>query len=359
MMSTAFGPDAQPYPSLRTVRESHSLDDDIFIIGREKAMARRLVTVFGGSGFIGRHLVRRLAADGCVVRVAVRHREDAHILQPMGDVGQIIPFAADVTRDDSVAAAVSDAFAVVNLVGILFEKGGQTFQKLHAEAPGRIAAAAMAAGVERLVQMSALGADAASPSDYARTKAAGERAARAAFPQAVIVRPSVVFGPEDDFFNRFARLAVLSPILPVITGDGPRLTGARIDWFGSGGPRFQPVYVGDVAEALRKAVADPTQAGKTFELGGPKIYSLKEIMDLMLAETGRRRLLVPLPFGLAHLQALFLQLGSKPMLTPDQVRLMRRDNVVSGTQPGFDALGIAPTAAEAILPTYLSRYRRA
>ncbi|MDA8231992.1 MAG: complex I NDUFA9 subunit family protein [Magnetospirillum sp.] len=325
-------------------------------------MDRRLVTVFGGSGFIGRHLVRRLAAEGWVIRVAVRDPVAAEFLRPMGDVGQIVPVRADITDEAVVQAAVHGAEAVVNLVGILHARGRQSFERIHHRGAATIAAAAKAAGVHRLVHVSALGADRASASAYARSKAAGEDAVMAAFPGATILRPSVVFGPEDDFFNRFARLAALSPVLPVYT-DGafhPRLEhgGLGIDLFGTGGPVFQPVWVGDVASAIVKAIDDPACAGRIFELGGPRRYSLKEIFELILRDTGRHNLLVPMPFWVAAMQAALLQFLPKPPLTPDQVRLLRIDNVVRGGKPGLADLGIAPTAAEAILPTYLGRYRK-
>ncbi len=324
-------------------------------------MDRRLVTVFGGSGFIGRHLVRRLAADGWVVRVAVRDPVAAEFLKPMGDVGQVVPVRADITDPALVRAAVHGAHAVVNLVGILFERGRRSFDGIHRQGAATVAAAAKAAGVARLVHLSALGADKASASAYARSKAAGEEAVSAAFPGATILRPSVVFGPEDDFVNRFARLAVLSPVLPVYTTGAYRLTcgpgGPSLDLFGPGGPVFQPVWVGDVAAAIVKAIGEPAAVGRVYELGGAQRYSLKEILELILAETGRHNLLVPLPFWVAGLQAAFLGLLPRPPLTRDQVRLLRSDNVVRGGKPGLADLGITPTAAAAILPTYLGRYR--
>lgn len=325
-------------------------------------MARRLVTVFGGSGFIGRHLVKRLAADGWVVRVGVRIPEAGAFLRPMGDVGQINPIRADITDEASVRAAVAGADAVVNLVGILYERGSSTFDRLHRQGAANVAAAAKAAGVAQLVHMSALGADKESPAAYARSKAAGEEAVMAAFPGASIFRPSVVFGPEDDFFNRFANLSSLSPFLPVITDDGLKPkhseTGWELDLYGSGGPIFQPVYVGDVAEAMRKVLADPHLTGRIYELGGPRRYSMKEIMELVLLATDRRRLLLPIPMWVARIQAKVLQYMPKPMLTPDQVALMQVDNVVRGGKPGLSELGIQPAAAEAIIPSYLGRHAR-
>ena len=322
---------------------------------------RRVVTVFGGSGFIGRQVVRRLAQQGWTVRAAVRDPVRAGFLKPMGDPGQVNPVRADVTDPASVRAVMAGADAVVNLVGILFEKGRASFDAIHRQGAANVAQAAKDAGIATLVHMSALGADKASPSDYARTKALGEEAVQAAFPNATIFRPSVVFGPNDDFFNRFARLARLSPVLPVFTGDGfkPVRTeaGYGLDLFGSGGPTFQPVYVGDVAEAIVKAVDDASLRGKVFELGGPRRYTLKEILELVNRATGRTRLLVPLPFAVASVQAFFLKFLPKPALTPDQVKLLKIDNVVRGGKPGLADLGITPVAAEAIVPTYLHRYQ--
>ncbi len=307
----------------------------------------RVVTVFGGSGFVGRTLIERLAKTGAVIRVPVRNPERAKILKPMGDVGQITPFGIDIGSDDAVAAAVAEADAVVNLIGILYERGASRFALVHGEAPGRMARAARQAGARRFVQVSAIGADPESPSAYARSKAAGEAAVRVALPSAVILRPSIVFGPEDDFFNRFAALAQLMPALPLI---------------GGGHTRFQPVYVGDVADAIMVALDAaspnaPATDGRTYELGGPRTYSFKDLMALMLAEIHRRRLLIPLPFALASLQALILELLPVPPLTRDQVALLKRDNVVGAGALTLRDLGIAPTALEPILPTYLDRFR--
>lgn len=322
---------------------------------------RRVVTVFGGSGFIGRQVVKRLAAQGWIVRAAVRDPVGAGFLKPMGEPGQVNPVAANVADMASVRAAVAGADAVINLVGILFEKGRARFDTIHHQGAANVAQAARDAGVARLVHMSALGVDKNSASAYARSKAQGEEAVQAAFPGATIIRPSVVFGPDDDFFNRFAKLARVSPVLPVFTGDGfkPIHTenGYGMDWFGSGGPTFQPVYVGDVAEAIVRALSEPKAAGKVYELGGPRRYTLKEVLELILAVTGRKVPLAPLPFGVAKLQAAFLQFLPKPPLTPDQVKLLRVDNVVRGGKPGLAELGITPIAAEAVLPTYLHRYQ--
>ena len=305
-------------------------------------MADRVVTVFGGSGFIGRHLIGRLARQGWIVRVAVRRPSRADFLKPMGDVGQITPIRAPIQDRIAVEAAVAGADAAINLVGILYQRGPQTFAAVHDRGAQTVAAAAAAAGVGRLVQVSALGADRHGTADYARSKGAGEDAVRTAYPGAVILRPSVAFGPEDDFFNRFAAIARISPVLPLI---------------GGGGTRFQPVYVGDVADAITKTVVDPDCAGRTYELGGPRVYSFKELMELLLRQIHRRRLLVPWPFAMAEMQAIFFELLPVPPLTRDQVRLLRQDNVVADGALTLADLGIAATAAEVILPTYLDRYR--
>jgi NADH dehydrogenase len=327
-------------------------------------MRRDVVTVFGGSGFLGRHVVLRLCREGATVRVAGRDPEKALFLKPLGDVGQVVPWRADITDAASVERALAGANAAVNLVGILFERGRRTFARVHADGAGNVARAAAATGAKRLVHVSALGADAHSESDYARSKAEGEAQVRAAFPKAAILRPGVVFGPEDDFFNRFAALARFSPVLPVI--GAPTFPSFRrsegslpfaLDFFGAGGPKMQPVFVGDVADAAVAGLKRSDAAGRTFELAGPRAYSFKEIMSLTLAAAGRRRLLVPLPFWLAEIEATILQWLPKPLLTPDQVRLLKTDNVASGRLPGLAALGVEPTPAEAVIPGYLARYR--
>ncbi|MSP47792.1 MAG: complex I NDUFA9 subunit family protein [Alphaproteobacteria bacterium] len=302
----------------------------------------RLATIFGGSGFIGRYVVRQLARDGWRINVAVRDAERAKFLKPMGDVGQVTPMAVSLRDKDAVAGAVAGADAVVNLVGILYESGRQSFEAIHHQGAGTVAEAAAGAGAGRLVHVSALGADPASPALYARTKAAGEAAVRAAFPGATIFRPSLVFGPEDGFFNRFAGLARVMPALPL---------------FGGGKTRFQPVYVGDVAEAVLRALADPKTAGATYELGGPTIYTFRQLIELMLKEIKRKRCLVSIPFPIARLQARFLQILPAPPLTVDQVRLLERDNIVAPGVPGLPELGIKPTPVESVIPSYLDRFR--
>jgi uncharacterized protein YbjT (DUF2867 family) len=305
-----------------------------------------LVTVFGGSGFLGRHVVRALARRDYRIRVAVRRPDLAGHLQPLGRVGQIHAVQANVRYPDSVSAAARQAEAVVNLVGILYERGARTFQAVHVEGANAVAQAAAAEGA-RMIHVSAIGADANSPAQYARTKAAGEAAVLAAVPGAAIFRPSIMFGPEDDFFNRFAAMARLSPVLPLV---------------GGGHTRFQPVFVGDVADAIAQAVDGQAAGGAPYELGGPEVKTFRELMQFVLATTGRRRLLVPLPFPLASLQATFLQFLPKPLLTPDQVKLLRADNIVSEQaqreRRTLAAFGIEPTTIEAIVPTYLWRFRK-
>jgi len=300
-------------------------------------------TVFGGSGFVGRYLVKRLAAEGWVIRVAVRDPVAAAFLKPAGNVGQIVPMRCNVLEDDSVAAAVAGADVVVNLVGILYEFGRQRFDAVQAEAPARIGRAAAAAGAARYIHVSAIGADPASPAHYARSKAAGEAGARSAFSGATIIRPSIVIGPEDGFFNRFARLAQMTPCVPLI---------------GGGRTRFQPVYVGDLADGMMAAIKDESTAGRTYELGGPRVYSFRELMELMLKVIARKNHLMTVPFGLAEMLAMVTQLAPVPPLTRDQVLLLEHgDNVVSPGALGFADLGITPQAIEAILPTYLDIYR--
>ncbi len=317
---------------------------------------RRLVTVFGGSGFIGRHLVQRLAATGAVVRIAIRYREDAHFLKTMGDVGQITTMEADIADPEEIRRAVDGADWVINLVGIFFPRGRHTFENLHAKAPGIIAKCAKDAGCKRFVHISALGVREDAESAYAVSKAQGEKEVMEAFPDATIVRPSVVFGPEDNFFNMFARLSVFNPFLPVIDKDAWSFGGKGI--YGSGGPKFQPVYVGDVADAIMEALKGDDHGGKIYELGGPHVYSMRQIMELTLEIIRRKRWLLPVTFGMARFQAAVMSILPRPLLTKDQVLMMQSDNVLSGEYPGFKELGIEPTTAETIVPTYLARFRK-
>ncbi len=305
-------------------------------------MTPRLVTVFGGSGFLGRNFVRLMAKTGAPIRVAVRDPNAAGFLRPMGDVGQISLVQANLRVPETVAAACAGADIVVNLVGILAERGRQNFRTIHEAGARTVAEAAKAAGAKQLIHVSALGASPQAPSRYARSKAAGEAAVRQVFPGATILRPSVVFGPDDNFFNQFATLASYLPALPLI---------------GGGKTKIQPVYVGDVATAMMQVINLPGTSGKTYDLGGPHAYTWREIMQLVCRKTSRNRCLIPIPYSLAMLQAFFLELLPLPPLTRDQVRLLKSDNVLTGENPGLDALGISPTGVEVIIPSYLYRFR--
>jgi len=306
-------------------------------------MRNRRTAVLGGSGFIGRYIVKRLAARGEVVAVGCRNAEAAKFLKPMGDVGQIVPLNVAIGDETLLPAFLAGNDALVNCVGILRDSRSQTFELLHHTGPAQLARFAREAGVERFVHISAIGADSRSSSAYARTKAAGEQAVRDAFPTVTILRPSVVFGPEDQFFNRFAAMAMISPVLPLI---------------GGGETRFQPVYVGDVADAVVGCLEDPATVGRVYELGGPKVYTFREIIELLLSEIRRKRWLIDLPFGLAAFQARLMSILPNPPLTLDQVELLKSDNIVSSGAMNLASLGIAPTPAEVILPTYLDRFRR-
>jgi uncharacterized protein YbjT (DUF2867 family) len=315
-----------------------------------KSKPETLITVFGGSGFLGRHVVRALAYRGYRVRVAVRRPELAGFLRPMGRVGQIHAVQANLRYPGSVAAAMRDADIAVNLVGLLFERGNQRFDAVMAAGAEAVARAASTAGAP-LIHTSAIGADANSPSHYARAKAAGEQLVMAAQSDSVIMRPSIVFGPEDDFFNRFASLARLVPALPLV---------------GGGQTRMQPVFAGDVGEAVATladtVVGEDFKSGKIYELGGPDVRTFKELMQFVLATIGRRPLLVPVPFAVMKLQAMVLQFLPKPPITPDQVEMLKHDNVVSddAKRDGrtLEGLGIAPETMAAIVPDYLWRFRK-
>jgi uncharacterized protein YbjT (DUF2867 family) len=311
-----------------------------------KSNFETLVTVFGGSGFLGRHVVRALANRNYRIRVAVRRPELTGYLQPLGRVGQIHAVQANLRFPQSIETAVRDADVVINLVGILFERGRQCFDAVQAEGAGAVAQAAHTVGA-RLIHVSAIGADENSASDYARSKAVGEQLVLAAQPQAIIARPSIVFGPEDDFFNRFAALACLSPALPLP---------------GGGHTRFQPVFAGDVAAAIAKAVDGEAKPGRVYELGGPDVLTFKELMEFTLTTIGRRRLLLPIPFAVMKLQAAFLQFLPKPPLTPDQLELLKSDNIVSAAarEQGrtLEGLGIIPNSVASVVPDYLWRFRK-
>lgn len=308
-----------------------------------------LVTVFGGSGFVGRHAVRALAKSGCRVRAAVRRPDLAGHLQPMGAVGQIHAVQANLRYPGSVKAACAGADVVINLVGVLSPSGKQSFDAVHAAGARAVAKAAREAGVKRLIHVSAIGADRKSTASYARSKAEGEAGVLEEFPDAVILRPSIVFGPEDEFFNRFAAMARVSPLLPLI---------------GGGKSRFQPVFVGDLATAIAAVAAGAGKSGQVYEIGGPEVLSFRQLLDKTQAWTDRRRGYLRLPFWLAKLQAMAtapLPNSLRP-ITVDQVRLLQTDNVVSeaAKKDGrtLEGLGIkAPHAAGSIVPAYLERFR--
>ena len=308
----------------------------------------KLVTIFGGSGFVGRYIARRMAKEGWRVRVAVRRPNEALFVRPYGTPGQVEPLACNIRDDASVRAMIHGADVVVNCVGILNRSGKNTFDAVQAEGAGRIARIATEAGVAQLVHVSAIGADAQSDSDYARSKAEGEAAVLAAFPSAVILRPSIIFGTEDGFFNRFAGMTRMGPILPVV--------GA--------GTRFQPVHVDDVARAAVKGVLGQAAPG-IYELGGPDVDTFRGLMGRMLKVVQRRRAVINVPFFMARImgfgfdmaQAVTLGLIENKMITRDQVRNLARDNVVAPGARGFADLGISPTSMEAVLPEYLWRFR--
>jgi len=306
-------------------------------------MRYRRIVVIGASGFVGRYVVKHLAAEGAVIAAVSRTASSAGFLRPMGDVGQIALIDANIADRDRLAPLLKGAEGVVYAAGILFQRGAQRFRTLHETGPAGLAALAAAAGVRRFVHISALGADPASPALYSRSKAAGEAAVRAAFPAATILRPSLIFGPEDAFFNRFAGIARISPVLPLI---------------GGGRTRFAPVYVGDVAAAVAAALDREDAPGRTYELGGPGVETLRVLFEMILRGINRRRLLLPVPFGLAMVLALFNELLPRPPLTRDQVRMLQRDSIPEAGAPGLVELGVEATALELILPTYLDRYRR-
>lgn len=316
-------------------------------MANEGRLRGKLVTVFGGSGFVGRHVVRALAKRGWRVRVAVRRPDLAGHTQPMGVVGQVVPVQANVRYPESIRRALAGADAVVNLVAILSESGKQTFDAVHIAGAEAIAKACAEEGIGTLVHMSAIGADPESGSVQARSRAAGEAVAQQHMPGAIIMRPSIIFGPEDSFFNRFAGMARFLPVLPVI-GDGETL--------------FQPVFVGDVAQAVVKAVEGELRPGRVYELGGPEQKSFRALMQYVLDVTGRKRLIAALPVPLARIQATVLELLPGKLLTNDQITSLQSDNVVSQAAINegrtLEAMGIRPTAMEAVVPGYLWRFRR-
>lgn len=308
-------------------------------------MHGRIITIVGGTGFLGQYVVRELAKAGYRLRIISRDPQGAMLLKTAGDLGQITLTYGDLRKPETIAPQLAGSFAVINLSGILFEKWGQKFTQLHALGPEKLAQAAYAQGVERFIHISALGVDKATDSLYARSKLQGERAVQAAFPRATILRPSVVFGPEDNFLNLFARMMMIAPVLPLLIGGGHT--------------KFQPVFAGDVARAVASALEKDEALGVVYELGGPEVFSFRQILEYIRTQTGRATRLVSLPFGAASFFAAFAELSPfRPLLTRDQVKLLQYDNVVSTRQSGLYDLGVAPTALEVIAPDYLARYRK-
>jgi len=302
------------------------------------------ITVIGGSGFIGRTLIQKLAKKGAIIRAGVRSVHSARFLRPMGEIGQVTPEYAHVTKPETLNVLCHNADVVINLVGILFEKGKNTFDAIHAVGAQNVAQAALNANVPQFIHVSALGADESSASKYARSKAKGEQNVKGLIPAANIIRPSVVFGPHDDFFNRFAQLASVSPALPL---------------FGGGENKMQPVYVGDVVDSILKLIENPHIQGQTYELGGPRQYTFRELMELTLHHINQQRCLLSLPYGVGTMIGTVGQILPTPPITPDQIKLLKKDNIVTGSLPGLNDLGIPPTSVESILPTYLSQYEKA
>jgi len=302
---------------------------------------KKQACIFGGSGFIGRQIVRELARAGYTIKVASRAAETAYFLRTAGNVGQIVPMTCNYNDDADLRAAVAGCSLVVNCVGILFEKRKGAFTRIHTELPRAIAKACVLENVDRLIHISAMACD-ETHSKYGKSKRNGELAVLENFPGATILRPSVVFGAEDNFFNMFAKLSVIVPFLPLI---------------GGGATKFQPVYVGDIAAAVLKCAADPSTAGKIYDLGGPETLTFREIYERLFTHTGRKRTLLPMPWGLAKIQGTVMGLLPSPPLTADQVESLKTDNIASGDLPGFKDLGIVPTSMDVILPTYLARYR--
>ena len=306
----------------------------------------RLATIFGASGFVGTQVTQALAKSGFRVRAAVRRPDLAGQLRPLGDVGQIVPVQANVRNEESVARAVRGADVVINLVAIGYQRGNQRFQTVNIDGAAYVAQAAKAAGAKTLVHMSIIGADLGSESAFARSRAEGEGAVKEAFPEAIIVRPSLIFGPDDSFFNTMASLARFFPVMPLIGGKS----------------KFQPVYVRDVAQLFEMAALGQVRAGRTYELGGPEVVTQKELLQLILRETMRSNFLLPTPKGLANLMALPMGLLPTPLLTSDQVELLQHDNVVSDAavreRRTLDGVGITQTPMAEVLPTYLWRFRR-
>jgi len=325
-------------------------------------MGRRIATVFGGSGFLGRHLVKRLAGQGYTVRACVRDVESGMHLKPYGNPGQIILSACNVRNPDMVAKAVVGSDVVFNLVGILSTWGKQTFSAVHVQGAENVARACSDAGIKNLIHVSALGAEEACEAEYGKTKFAGEKAVLEKFPNATILRPSIMFGPEDSFFNKFAAIMRFTPALPVIGAPlipAVSFEGGKLDvnLFGEGGAKLQAVYVGDVAQACANAIDNPDAQGKTFELGGPEVMTFMGIMKRILKHTERKRLLVPVATVFARILGNVIGLLPKPLLTGDQVTMLEKNSVVSDGALGLKDLGVEPTLADVILPTYLNRFK--
>ena len=306
-------------------------------------MEQRVITILGGTGFLGRYVVKRLANEGFRLRVVARNPSDALELNTSGHVGQIALIAGDITKPESYAAALTGSYAVINLVGILFERGKQNFTAVHSLGAEKLAIAAKAAGAERFIQISALGVEHEFGSSYARSKFLGERAVAMAFPEATIIRPSILFGAEDNFFNKFAKMANISPALPLI---------------GGGRTLFQPVYVDDIARAIEICLSRNDTKGEVYELGGPQVYNFKQILEYILAVTGKNRKLVALPFSVASLIGRLGEHCPTPPLTRDQVKLLKYNNTTNPDLKSFAHLGITPTAMEFIVPEYLSIFSK-
>jgi uncharacterized protein YbjT (DUF2867 family) len=313
-------------------------------------MNKEVVTVFGGSGFVGRYIVRQLAKAGYRIRIAVRDCERANFLKTSGDIGQIIIVPTSVNSEKEVSSAIEGARFVVNAVGILYEQRTQKFGKIHSEGAARIARISRVKGVEKLILLSAIGAHSGSNSLYARTKAEGEQLVLKEFPTATILRPSVIFGPEDKFLNLFANIIRASPVVPYFAHAVPHAEGG-------GGTKFQPVYVGDIAEATKRLLKTKSSGGRVYELGGPEVICMRDILDLIRRYSARSCYIICLPFWLASIQAFFMQFLPSPILTIDQVKLLKIDNIISGELPGLNDLGIEPTPMKSIIPSYLNRFR--
>ena len=305
-------------------------------------MRGKHITIFGGSGFVGRYIVQELAEQGAIIRVGVRNIHEANFLKPMGSVGQITPISIDLMNQNSVNEISKDADILINCVGILTESGSRKFDSIHHMGVQNIARAAQENGIENLIHLSAIGANKDSKSIYAQSKAKGEEALRTIFPKSIIIRPSIVFGSEDNFFNLFAQMAQISFFLPLI---------------GGGNTQFQPIYVKDIAHFVGNLLQNEASQGITYEIGGPKTYSFKELMQIMLRYIERKRYLLSIPFGFAKFLSYFLQYLPGKLITPDQVELLKQDNVCNPNYPGLESQNVSPTPLEIILPAYLSRYR--